>query len=315
MSFVIAAPEFVAAAASDFANIGSSISSPNAAAATPTMAVLSAGADEVSTTIATLFGAHAQAFQALSAQAAAFHQQFVQLINAGASSYAAAEAASASSLHAATQDSLSAINAPFEALLGRPLIGNGADAPAGSGANGGNGGLLWGNGGDGGSGGPGQNGGRGGDGGLLCGLFGIGGAGGAGGAGVDQGGTGGRGGLGGILFGIGGPGGVGGTASDFYGFGGSGGMGGSGGYVFGIGGTGGAGGTDPGAGGTFTIYGYAGIGGFGGYFVGIGGHGGSGVNSSSGDAAYIEILLGDALLNNLLTYLGDGHVAPPPFVG
>ncbi|MGB9306654.1 MAG: PE family protein, partial [Mycobacterium sp.] len=82
MSYVIAAPEFLTSAASEFANIGSSISSANAAAAAPTVAVLSAGVDEVSQTIATFFGAHAQAFQALSAQAEAFHQQFVQLINA-----------------------------------------------------------------------------------------------------------------------------------------------------------------------------------------------------------------------------------------
>jgi PE family len=42
------------------------------------MAVLSAGADEVSTAIAALFGAHAQEFQALSAQASAFHSQFTE---------------------------------------------------------------------------------------------------------------------------------------------------------------------------------------------------------------------------------------------
>jgi hypothetical protein len=38
---------------------------------------LAAGADQVSEGIAALFGSHAQAFQALSAQAASFHQQFV----------------------------------------------------------------------------------------------------------------------------------------------------------------------------------------------------------------------------------------------
>nr|WP_223163860.1 PE family protein [Mycobacterium simiae] len=45
--------------------------------------MLAAGADEVSAAIAALFGTHGQAYQAyraLSAQAVAFHQQFVQLL-------------------------------------------------------------------------------------------------------------------------------------------------------------------------------------------------------------------------------------------
>ena len=48
MSFVIAAPEFVSAAASDLAGIGSSLSAANAAASVPTTAVLAAAGDEVS---------------------------------------------------------------------------------------------------------------------------------------------------------------------------------------------------------------------------------------------------------------------------
>lgn len=56
MSFVIAAPEVMAAAATDLANIGSSISAASAAAAGPTMGILAAGADEVSVAISALFG-------------------------------------------------------------------------------------------------------------------------------------------------------------------------------------------------------------------------------------------------------------------
>ena len=56
MSFLIAAPELVAAAATDLANIGSTISVANAAAAFPTTGALAAGADEVSASIAALFG-------------------------------------------------------------------------------------------------------------------------------------------------------------------------------------------------------------------------------------------------------------------
>ena len=73
MSFVIAAPEFLTAAATDLANIGSTIGAANAAAAAPTTSLLAAGADEVSAAVAALFGGHAQSYQALSAQAAAFH--------------------------------------------------------------------------------------------------------------------------------------------------------------------------------------------------------------------------------------------------
>jgi PE family len=72
----------------------------------PTTGVLAAGADEVSATIATLFGAHAKAYQALSAQAAVFHNPFVQLMSAGAGQYAAAEAANASPLQTLQQDLL-----------------------------------------------------------------------------------------------------------------------------------------------------------------------------------------------------------------
>ena len=64
MSFVFAAPEAVAAAASNLAGIGSSISAANAAAAAPTTGVLAAAEDEVSTAIATVFGAHARGFRA-----------------------------------------------------------------------------------------------------------------------------------------------------------------------------------------------------------------------------------------------------------
>jgi hypothetical protein len=73
VSYVIAAPEFVAAAASDLANIGSTINAANVAATLPTIGVLPAGTDEVSAVIAAMFGTHAQAYQALSAQAASFH--------------------------------------------------------------------------------------------------------------------------------------------------------------------------------------------------------------------------------------------------
>ncbi|BBX96248.1 hypothetical protein MLAC_15420 [Mycobacterium lacus] len=56
MSFVIAEPETVAAAAGDLAGIRSALTTAAAAAATPTIEVLPAAADEVSAAISRLFG-------------------------------------------------------------------------------------------------------------------------------------------------------------------------------------------------------------------------------------------------------------------
>lgn len=121
MSFLFAQPEMLGAAATDLASIGSAISTANAAAAAATTRVLAAGADEVSAAVAALFSGHAQTYQALSTQAAAFHQQIVQTLTSTAGAYASAEAANVE------QQLLGAINAPTMALLGRPLIGHGAD--------------------------------------------------------------------------------------------------------------------------------------------------------------------------------------------
>ncbi|CMG92469.1 PE-PGRS family protein [Mycobacterium tuberculosis] len=162
MSLVIVAPETVAAAALDVARIGSSIGAANAAAAGSTTSVLAAGADEVSAAIATLFGSHAREYQAISTQVAAFHDRFAQTLSAAVGSYVSAEATNAAPLATLEHNVLNALNAPTQALLGRPLIGDGAAGAPGTGQAGGAGGILWGNGGAGGSGAPGQVGGAGG---------------------------------------------------------------------------------------------------------------------------------------------------------
>ncbi|WP_459758455.1 PE family protein, partial [Mycobacterium riyadhense] len=212
MSFVIANSETLAAAATDLAGIRSAISGASAAAAAPTVQLAAAASDEVSLAVSALFGQHARAIQAASAQATAFHDQFVQLLSGAGGSYASAEATSVE------QMLLDAINAPTQTLLGRPLIGNGADGTAAS-PNGGAGGLLYGNGGNGFS--QTTAGAAGGAGGSA-GLIGNGGAGGAGGAGAN----GGAGGNGGWLYGSGGAGGNGGAAIVAGGNGGAGGAGG-----------------------------------------------------------------------------------------
>lgn len=84
MSFVIAPPDLISTAATDLASVGSTISAATAAARVFTTRVVAAGADEVSAAVAELFGAHRGEFQAVSAQATAFHDQFVHALTAGA---------------------------------------------------------------------------------------------------------------------------------------------------------------------------------------------------------------------------------------
>jgi hypothetical protein len=73
-------------------SIGSSLRSAYAGAATQTTAIAAPAADEVSAAITSFFGTAGQKFQALSAQAAAFHDSFVSALSAGAGQYVSAEA-------------------------------------------------------------------------------------------------------------------------------------------------------------------------------------------------------------------------------
>jgi len=115
VSSLAISPHLLLSAAADMTNIESTIREANTAAASTT-AVAAAGSDEISTAVAALFSDHGRRYQLLGAQAAAFHQRFVQLVNAGAGAYAATEAA-----------------------------GNGGSgAPGQTGGNGGAGGLLFG---------------------------------------------------------------------------------------------------------------------------------------------------------------------------
>ncbi len=93
MSFVTTQPEALAAAASNLAGIGSAMSAGSAAAASPTTRVVPAAADEVSALTAAQFAAHAQMYQAVAAQAAAIHEQFVSTLGVSSAAYAATEVA------------------------------------------------------------------------------------------------------------------------------------------------------------------------------------------------------------------------------
>jgi bifunctional ADP-heptose synthase (sugar kinase/adenylyltransferase) len=95
MTFVTTQPEQLAAVAGELAGIGSQMNAQDAAAAVQTTGVVPAAGDEVSALTAAQFAAHAQMYQAMSAQAAAIHQMFVSTLGTSAGSYAATEAANA----------------------------------------------------------------------------------------------------------------------------------------------------------------------------------------------------------------------------
>lgn len=95
MSFVTTQPEALAAAAGSLQAIGSTLCAQNAACAGPTTGVVPAAADEVSALTAAQFAAHAQMYQAVSAQAAAIHEQFVNTLSMSSGSYCLTEAANA----------------------------------------------------------------------------------------------------------------------------------------------------------------------------------------------------------------------------
>ena len=95
MSFVTTQPEILASTAGDLQSIGSAMADGAMGAAGPTTGVVPAAADEVSALTAAQFAAHAELYQAISAQATAIHELFVNTLGISAGSYAATEAANA----------------------------------------------------------------------------------------------------------------------------------------------------------------------------------------------------------------------------
>lgn len=98
MSYVLALPEVMAAAAEEATSIGSAVATASQGMAGATTELLAAAEDEVSAAIAAMFSAHGQGYQALSAQAAAFHERFTQALSGASGAYVAAEAASVAPL-------------------------------------------------------------------------------------------------------------------------------------------------------------------------------------------------------------------------
>lgn len=98
MAYLIADPEIITAAATDLAAIASNVNAAHMTAAAPTVAVIPAAADEVSTSIAHLFSGCGQEYQKLAGEAAASCEQFAQHLTASAGAYAGAEDAIAALL-------------------------------------------------------------------------------------------------------------------------------------------------------------------------------------------------------------------------
>lgn len=95
MSFVNCQPELLNSAAANLGSIGTAMNASNAAATAPIAGVVPAAADEVSALTAAQFAAHGAMYQAISGQAAAFHELFVSTLAASGDCYATAEAANA----------------------------------------------------------------------------------------------------------------------------------------------------------------------------------------------------------------------------
>lgn len=102
MSYLLAEPEAMSAAAANVAGIGSSITEASAAAARQTSGLLAAAGDEISAAVANLFGGYGQEFQGVIKQFEALHTEFQQTLAAAGTAYVQAEAAAAETLGVAT---------------------------------------------------------------------------------------------------------------------------------------------------------------------------------------------------------------------
>jgi len=111
MSFVNAAPEAMTSAAGQLQGIGEALAAQNASVLSPTTVIAPAGTDPVSQLQAALFSTYGTLYQSISDQAAAVHQQLVQVLGQNAGAYSAAEATnqSTTSLEAAIQAFLTSI--------------------------------------------------------------------------------------------------------------------------------------------------------------------------------------------------------------
>jgi hypothetical protein len=119
-------PDLMTMAASDLTTIGADVNAAHLAAATHTVGLIPAAADEVSAGITQVFSRYAEDFHRLAGQASAFHDQFVGNLKAGAASYTGAEAANAASFPSLVQtlENLPTIPSLVQTLENLPVVGS-----------------------------------------------------------------------------------------------------------------------------------------------------------------------------------------------
>ncbi len=124
MSYMVTRPELLASTAADVEQIGSTIGAAGTNAAAPTTGLLAAARDEVSATIAKLFGMYGEEYQAVLSQGALFHSQFTQALATAANAYAQAETANAAVLSEVSN----AVQAPVQELFGQAPVASGGSS-------------------------------------------------------------------------------------------------------------------------------------------------------------------------------------------
>lgn len=112
MSLLSVAPDIVSEASGNLQNLGSELREASAAAASQTTSVAAPAADEVSAAITALLGSHGQEFQAINAQAAAFHDEFVSGLSGAAAQYASTELTNAQQTLAGAANVPAAVTLP-----------------------------------------------------------------------------------------------------------------------------------------------------------------------------------------------------------
>ena len=121
MSTLSVVPDIVSAASGNLQQLGSALRSASAAAASQTTAIAAPAADDVSAAITALLGTHAQEFQTINAQAATFHDEFVNRLSGGAAQYVSTELSNAQQTLANTLGTIG---------TGQGLVGGAAANPA-----------------------------------------------------------------------------------------------------------------------------------------------------------------------------------------
>ncbi|MDT5221367.1 MAG: hypothetical protein QOF15_3472 [Mycobacterium sp.] len=124
MSYVVAQPPGLTAAATELTGIGSVIDAAAVAAAAPTTGIMSAAADEVSAAIANLFGGFGLEFQTISSQFGGLYEGLVQRLTTTVEYYANAESINTAALvQGATAGLVTPIPGPTSGLNTAIIMG------------------------------------------------------------------------------------------------------------------------------------------------------------------------------------------------